>query len=86
MLPEIMAGTKKLYFPCAIKDLRKLLRLLQPKWNLARLKPFARGGSLALRAVPIATAIISHMPVAAGGVLAKGDMAAKRCCAAALDG
>jgi len=36
MLPEIMAGTKKLYYPCAIKDFRKLLRLLQPKWNLAR--------------------------------------------------
>ena len=56
------------------------------QFGLARLKPFARGGSLALRAVPIATAIISHMPVAAGGVLAKGDMAAERCCAAALDG
>ena len=54
--------------------------------GLARLKPFARDGSLALRAVPIAATIISHMPVAAGGVLAKGDITAKRCCAAALDG
>ena len=39
-----------------------------------------------LRAVPIAATIISHMPMAAGGVLAKGHMAAERCCAAVLDG
>ena len=60
--------------------------LHRQQFGLARLKPFSRGGSLALRAVPIAATIISHMPVAAGGVLAKGDMAAERCCAAALDG
>src|ERR1700704_3270067 len=54
--------------------------------GLARLHPFARLRALALRAVPVAAAVIGDGGVAAGLVLATRDMPAESRGAAALDG
>ena len=51
--------------------------------GLARGQPGARGGALALGAVPVAAAVIGDPPMAA--VFASLDVTAQGCCAAMLD-
>ena len=51
--------------------------------GLARSEPFLGGGTLALRAVPIAAAVVGNGRV--GAILAARDMPTKRCGAAVLD-
>ena len=53
--------------------------------SLALGQPLARGRSLALRTVPIATGVVADLRVTAALVLAACDMAAELCRAAALD-
>ena len=55
------------------------------QFGLARRHPFARRRALALRAVPVAAAVVGDGRVAAGVVLAARDMPAERRRAAALD-
>jgi len=55
------------------------------QFGLARLHPFARLRPLALRAMPVAAAVVGDAGVAAGLVLATRDMPAERRGATALD-
>ena len=66
------------------EDLMEVLDRQQ--FGLAGGKPFARRRALALRAVPVHTAVIGDGHVAAGAILATLDVAAERCRAAVLDG
>ena len=56
------------------------------QFGLAVGQPFGRRRALALRAMPVATAIVADDRVAAGAVLAMRDVAAEGCRAATLDG
>src|SRR5262249_43680751 len=56
------------------------------QFRCPRLHPLPRGCALALRAMPVAAAVISNRGMAAGVVLTTQDVPAKRRRAAALDG